>query len=514
MTANRRIVLNFIATYGRSLFSLVCGLFSGRWILASLGQVDYGLWGVVGGLTAFVVFLNELMAGAVSRFYAVSVGRCNSEYEAGLRDCREWFSIAVLIHAVLPLVLISVGYPIGAWAVERFLTIPPERVAACVWVWRSVCLSCFVAMINVPFRAMYVAKQEIAELTLYSVAQTLVNICAAYYMVTHPGDWLARYSWVVCFAAVIPQLCICVRALWVFQECKFCLTGIPFFSRFKELGRFVLYRFWGAGASMLQNQGVSILANKYIGPIGNAAMTVGNTVASQTVTLSNAMSVAIGPAIYNAYGEGTRDRVTSLALQASKIGTVLYLFVVLPAAVEVDYLLRLWLVNPPPYATAICLCVMCAYLTERMTDGQINVIYATGEIKGFQKALCVSCVFGFLLAWLFLWIGWGIIGVGMSIVCFKLIIMAMRCIFARRIYALAVRPWFYRLFLPTIVVSICCVVANLGLRFILAEGLLRLLVSCVVVELIFLTCSYLFILDSNDKKFIEDRIVKRIRGVR
>lgn len=512
MTANRRIALNFVATYGRSLFSLACGLFSGRWILAALGQVDYGLWGVVGGLTAFVVFFNELMAGAVSRFYAVSVGKSKAEYDIGIRECRAWFSIAIVIHAILPIVLIAIGYPVGIWAVKSFLTIPSDRVISCVWVWRSVCVSCFVAMINVPFRAMYVAKQEIAELTIYSVFQTLVNISVAYYMVTHQGDWLAKYAWIVCIGALIPQVCICLRAFFTFPECKF-LPVENYRGRLRELGDFVLYRFWGAGASMLQNQGVSVLANKYIGPIGNAAMTVGNTVASQTVTLSNAMSVAIGPAIYNAYGEGARERVTSLALQASKIGTVLYLFVVLPAAVEVDYLLRLWLVNPPPFATVICLCVMCAYLTERMTDGQINVIYATGQIKGFQKSLCFSCLLGFLLAWLFLWIGWGIVGVGMSIVCFKMIIMAMRCIFAKRIYALAVRPWFYHLFLPTIVVSICCVVANLGLRFFLAEGLLRLLVSCVVVELIFLTCSYLFILDSNDKKFIEDRIIKRIRGV-
>ena len=43
MTENRRIALNIAATYGRSLFALACGLFTGRWVLLSLGQVDYGL---------------------------------------------------------------------------------------------------------------------------------------------------------------------------------------------------------------------------------------------------------------------------------------------------------------------------------------------------------------------------------------------------------------------------------------------------------------------------------------
>ena len=65
MTANRRIFLNIIATYGRSLYALVIGLFCGRWTLMALGEVDYGLMGVVGGLTAFVTFFNGVMSSGV-----------------------------------------------------------------------------------------------------------------------------------------------------------------------------------------------------------------------------------------------------------------------------------------------------------------------------------------------------------------------------------------------------------------------------------------------------------------
>lgn len=50
MSPNRRIMLNIIATYGRSLYALVCGLFISWWVLAALGKEDFGLYGVVGGL--------------------------------------------------------------------------------------------------------------------------------------------------------------------------------------------------------------------------------------------------------------------------------------------------------------------------------------------------------------------------------------------------------------------------------------------------------------------------------
>lgn len=43
MSPNRRIFLNIVATYGRSLYALIIGLFCGRWTLMVLGEVDYGL---------------------------------------------------------------------------------------------------------------------------------------------------------------------------------------------------------------------------------------------------------------------------------------------------------------------------------------------------------------------------------------------------------------------------------------------------------------------------------------
>ena len=43
MTQNRRIALNIVATYGRSLYALVIGLCCGRWTRSALGEVDCGL---------------------------------------------------------------------------------------------------------------------------------------------------------------------------------------------------------------------------------------------------------------------------------------------------------------------------------------------------------------------------------------------------------------------------------------------------------------------------------------
>ena len=55
MSPNRRIFLNIIATYGRSLYALVIGLFCGRWTLMEFGETDYGLMGVGGDVSIIEV---------------------------------------------------------------------------------------------------------------------------------------------------------------------------------------------------------------------------------------------------------------------------------------------------------------------------------------------------------------------------------------------------------------------------------------------------------------------------
>ena len=128
LTPNRRIFLNIVATYGRSLYALVIGLFCGRWTLMALGQEDYGLWGVVGGLTVFISLLNSILAGTVGRFYALSVGASSVASDKGqaLEECRKWFSTAALIHTVVPLVLMSIGWPLGEHAIRSgWIVVPP-----------------------------------------------------------------------------------------------------------------------------------------------------------------------------------------------------------------------------------------------------------------------------------------------------------------------------------------------------------------------------------------------------
>lgn len=517
MTENKRIALNIVATYGRSLFALLCGLFTSRWVLMALGQSDYGLYGVVGGLTAFIAFFNGLMAGAVGRFYAFSVGQAKvaGTQGEGLEVCRQWFNTAVLIHTVVPLSLIIIGYPVGMWAVESFLTIPPERVEACRWVFRFVCISCFVGMVNVPFQAMYTAKQYIAELTIYSFATTTLNVGFLYFMVTHPGDWLARYALWTCLLSVVPQLLICLRALRVFPECRFNRANLWDWGRTKALANYAGWQFFGCLGAMLRGQGIAILINKYFGPVANASMTIAGTVSHQSDTLAGSMIGSFSPAITNARGANDWEKMRRMAYRTCKIGTLLTLLFALPLALELPEVLRLWLKEPPEYAAGLCWAILTMIVVDKTAVGHMLAVNANGRMAKYQMVLGTTLILTLPLAWLFVALGWGVYTVGWAMVLTMMGCAWGRVWFARKLVGMSARYWLFHIFLPLVLLTVLSGSVGLLPQLFLAPSFGRVCLTTAVTEGVLLPMAWFLLLDREERAFLLRRlpVLKRLRRV-
>jgi hypothetical protein len=101
MKPAHRIIFKTLATYGQSVIGLVLNLFSSRWVLQALGEVDFVLIGVVGGVILLMTFLNGGLALGVDRSYAYSIGREHhlTEEEA-VDDLKRSFNTAFSIHPV------------------------------------------------------------------------------------------------------------------------------------------------------------------------------------------------------------------------------------------------------------------------------------------------------------------------------------------------------------------------------------------------------------------------------
>lgn len=513
MTANRRIWLNVSATYARNVYTLALGLVTARWLLLSLGRTDYGLFGVVGGLIAFVTFFNRLLAGSVSRFYAIAIGQSKRKgnREAGMQECRRWFTAAVSVHTVVPFVLLLIGCPLGVYAVDHWLVIPPDRVAACHWVWRFACLLAFVGMANVPFRAMYTAKQEIAELTVLNVINATLNACLLYYMVSHPGDWLARYAFWHCLLAILPRLFICVRALVVYPECRLRCECLWNWGDIRKMAVFAGWNAFGSLGTIVRTKGMMVLVNQMFGPAQNAAVTVAARLASRANTFSQSILTACSPAIVQAYGAGKRERMIGLVRRVSKLSGMLVVIVSLPLVLEVHEVMRLWLKEPPEESPFLCGCVLFALFLNKISAGSRIAISAAGRIAAYQVGVGAVSIISIPAAWLVMKNGSGLSAVGFTMIGVAIVHVALRVLFAHRYAEVSASEWLRRVVLP-----LCCLVTAGTIsavipRFMFDPSFGRVVLTVASSEAVMLPLCWFVVVDTEERAYLREKFDK-VRG--
>lgn len=518
MTQRKRIVLNTVASYARSLLSAACGIFSTRWVLMALGQEDYGLFGLIGGLVIFVTFLNVQFSSSISRYYAYAVGQgkgVSEDNDFALRECQSWFTVALLIHTTLPVVLITVGYPIGSYLIGHgtVLNIPEPRIDACIWLWRFVCISAFIGMINVPFRAMYTAKQYIAELTIYSLFQTLFRIVIAYGMTLSQRDWLVPYGFIMMFAAILPQVLICVRAIYVFPECRVRWSAVRDTWRMWRLGCFAFWSGVGGLGYLASHQCMSVIINRNFGAKVTGAFNVSQTVATEAGVLTGALQSAFQPAITTAFGAGAIATVKQMAFEVCKFGTLLTLAFALPMSIEIKALLNCWLKEPPAYAAEMCVCILSFIAIEKLSYGHLVAVNAGGKIAAFQSlrgvlratvipiALILICIYKTAsMAALALPVSGAIVVVGDVIV-------------ARRMVGLSARLWLKEIVFPFFVIIGFCIGIGMSSRLFMPESFLRIVVTTIINITTLLFLSWVVLFNTNEKQVVVNcvrRIITRL----
>lgn len=478
----------------------------------ALGEVDYGLYGLVGGLTAFIAFFNNVLAGGNARFYAYSIGAAKvaTDKRVALEECRWWFNTALSVHTLVPVVLIIVGYPVGAYAIEYWLTIPPDRIRACIWVLRFVSISCFVGMVSVPFHAMYRAKQYIAELTIYGFVTTTLNVIVLYVMVTHPSDWLVRFAAWGCLLSIVPQIIICIRACFIFPECRLNVRYMWNWSRLAKLGSYSGWQFLGVTCAMLRTNGLSIVINKFFGACMNAAFAVGTSMQAHCNTLASAMQGSFVPVITQACGAGDYVKVNRFVIRTNKFNVFLSLIFMIPLALELEYIVILWLKTPPAFACGLCYCAMILHLISCATTGHMVAVNATGNVAGYQVTLSSVNIFLIPIATIVGLIFRDVYFVMAVCILFEVLNSLGRVYFARRHVNASFRRWVRSVVLPSCFVIGICSLLGWGCRQLLPPTFLRVCLTTALCELMLLPMLWFVVLDQEEREFLTSRIESRL----
>ena len=99
---NKRIAKNTIFLYFRMMIIMLVTLFTSRIILQSLGVEDYGIYSLVGGVTAMFTFLNGALSDATQRYLTFELGRGK---EGKINNI---FSFCMILHVIMAAIIVVI----------------------------------------------------------------------------------------------------------------------------------------------------------------------------------------------------------------------------------------------------------------------------------------------------------------------------------------------------------------------------------------------------------------------
>jgi len=507
--SSHRIILNTSANYIRSVIAAGLGLFSARWVLAGLGASDYGIFVVVGSIIIFITFLNGVMSVSAARHFAFAIGRGDSE------DVTRWFNTSLSIHLFLPLLLIIIGWPIGEHCISHVFTIPLRRIPVCHWVFRLSLIVAFFSMVSIPYLAMFNAKQHLAETAVWGMLQSVMLFVFAFILTKVSGDRLLFYAGYSATISIVIQVTQVVRARCIFHECRIIYRHWFDRNRFREILSFACWSLFGSFGTIIRDQSSVFLLNLHFGPMVNAAYGIANNVSAQASQLGIAMIGAFAPEITASEGRGDRPRMLALAHRASKFGTILVLLFAIPLMAELDYILKLWLITPPPQTAEFCQLILVTFILDRLSAGYMMAVNATGKMAGYQITLGTCLALTLPLAWLFLRLGAPPLSVSIAAVVTMTAVSVGRVFWVQRLLNVPVRCWLQDVVGPTSIVAFTAVVMVLAPRLLLPPSFVRLsLVTATGIGAVLLTTWFL-VLVANERIYIRQiglQVWDRCRG--
>lgn len=495
MSRNHKMIFNAGFTYGRMLLTAGLGLMSSRWILDALGDVDFGLFSVIGGIMGFLTFLNISMASSVQRHFAYAIGSGNQQ------SVLEWFNAALLVHLLMAASLLLVGLPLGFYLVDNVLNIPLERFEGSKLVLVYVLIATVVNIATVPVVAMYTATQRIGELALFALISSVLNFALAWELQSIKADRFLFYGfWLALINISIPMLQV-FRALSSFEECKIVFSHWLNKEKIKEIFAFAGWTLFGVLGNLSRSHGLVMLINYFFGPRVNSALGIANQLAGQAEQISQGLFAAMAPEITASEGRGERERMIVLALQASKFSAFLSLIVILPLLSEIDFILNLWLKSVPQYTTSLCWIVLVTFFIEKLTSGYMIAVSAHGKIAMYQMSLGGILLLTLPIAYLL-----ANIGTEPSFVLASCIITGLLCMFGRLFWVnwllkVPVVKWVKKVLGPVFIVMTLTIIYIVAIKYLINDFygdififLGAPFVLCCVV--------YFFGLEINEKKFL------------
>lgn len=505
MGNNHTIVKNTIVLYVRTLLILLVSLYTSRVVLNVLGIEDYGIYNAVGGVVAMFSIISGALSTAISRFLTYELGRNDTSRLSTI------FCTSVNVLLVISLIIVVIGELLGVWFLNAKMNIPETRIGAANWVMQGALLSFIVSLGNAPYSACIIAHERMQAFAYISIFEALLKLGVVYMLSLSPFDHLISYALLLALSTLIVRILYSFYCRRVFPECKYHFIYDKNTSR--ELLGFTGWSFLTNGVMVFNTQGVSILVNLYFGVAFNAARGIATQVEGAVINFVASFMTSINPQIIKSYAEGNKDRMFMLVCRGAKFMFFLLFILALPIIMETDIILKLWLRNPPEYATTFVRLSLIALMANIIGNTAYTACQATGKIKWYSIYVTIVGSLSFLITWLVYWLGAPVESTYVVFFIIFTIIDFIRLIIMKQLLDFPIMMFVREVFIRAIIVSIVSSFLPMLVVFIIPTSYTRLVISLFVCVLSCCTVMWSLGLSLSERSFIKDMVIKKYKAL-
>ena len=371
-----RIARNTLMLYIRMFILMLVGLFTSRVVLDALGENDFGIYSVVGGVVAMFTIISGALNSAVSRFITFEMGKGSGA------QLNKVYSTAVTIQLILAVIVVILAEPIGLWFIENKMTIDPSRIPAAKWVLHFSLISFVINLMSVPQMASITAHEKMTAYAYIGIMDGLLRLGVAFLIMHSPFDRLVYYAALMAVVVFLVRMAYGIYCRLNFPECRYRPVFDP--PLMKEMFSFAGWNFIGVTSGVLRDHGGNILVNLFSGPAVNAARGVAVQLNGAVQGFVTNFMTAVNPQITKSYASGENEYMFSLVRKASRLSFCLLYLLALPVIFNAEYVLEIWLKDVPEHAPLFVQLFLIFALSESLSNPMITAMLATGNIRRYQ----------------------------------------------------------------------------------------------------------------------------------
>ncbi len=373
---SRRIARNTLMLYVRMLFLMLIGFYTSRVVLDVLGENDFGIYNVVGGMVAMFAVISGALNSAITRF--LTVGLAEDDGKSLSRIYHTSFTVQLAIAVAV----IAVAEPAGLWFIGNKMTIDPSRIPAARMVLHFSVFTFAVNLMSVPQMALITAHERMEAYAGIGLMDGILRLAVALLIKVSPVDRLVFYA---ALMALVSLLVRTAYTLWCRRHFAECRTPFVFdLGLTKEMFAFAGWNFIGVTSGVLRDHGGNILVNLFAGPAVNAARGVAWQLNGAVQNFVTNFMTAVNPQITKSFASGEHDYMFRLMRRSSRMSFYLLLVLALPVLFNTEYVLELWLKEVPEHSACFVRLFLVLALSESLSVPLVTAMLATGRIRNYQ----------------------------------------------------------------------------------------------------------------------------------